>query len=62
MYKEYSVLMSVYQKEYPEYLRAAITSIVNQTLKAKEFVLVCTRNGPCRRNALLQLRVDCSHG
>ena len=35
MYKEYSVLMSVYQKECPEYLRAAITSIVNQTLKAK---------------------------
>lgn len=52
MYKEYSVLMSVYQKEYPEYLRAAITSIVNQTLKAKEFVLVC--DGPLT-NALEQV-------
>ncbi|MFQ9704638.1 MAG: glycosyltransferase [Enterocloster clostridioformis] len=52
MYKEYSVLMSVYQKEYPSIFRAAITSIVNQTLKAKEFVLVC--DGPLT-NALEQV-------
>lgn len=44
MDKDYSVLMSVYQKECPEYLLAAITSIINQTLKAKEIVLVC--DGP----------------
>ena len=44
MDKDYSVLMSVYQKECPKYLEAAINSIINQTLKAKEIVLVC--DGP----------------
>lgn len=44
MDSEYSVLMSVYQRECPEYFRAAISSITNQTLKAKEIVLVC--DGP----------------
>ena len=44
MNKAYSVLMSVYQRERPEFLRAAITSILNQTLQAKEIILVC--DGP----------------
>lgn len=44
MAASYSVLMSVYQKEKPDYLRAALTSIINQTLPADEIVLVC--DGP----------------
>ncbi|MCM1466814.1 MAG: glycosyltransferase [Alistipes sp.] len=44
MDKDYSVLMSVYEKEKPEYLRQSIESILSQTVKAKEFVIVC--DGP----------------
>lgn len=44
MNEKYSVLMSVYQKERPEYLRSAIISILNQTLQAEEIILVC--DGP----------------
>ena len=43
-YREYSVLMSVYHKEKPEYLRQAIESIQSQTLPTDDFVLVC--DGP----------------
>lgn len=43
-YREYSVLMSVYHKETPEYLRQAIESIQSQTLPTDDFVLVC--DGP----------------
>lgn len=40
-YSEYSVLMSVYHKEKPEYLKQAIESIQAQTLSTNDFVLVC---------------------
>lgn len=40
----YSVLMSVYYKEKPEYLRQAIESMLEQTLPPAEFVVVC--DGP----------------
>lgn len=43
-YKKYSVLMSVYYKEKPEYLKQAIASIQLQTLPTDDFVLVC--DGP----------------
>lgn len=43
-YEQYSVLMSVYYKEKPEYLRQAIESIQNQTFSTDDFVLVC--DGP----------------
>lgn len=43
-YKDYSVLMSVYYKENPSYLKEAINSIQKQTLKTNDFVLVC--DGP----------------
>lgn len=36
----YSVLMSVYYKEKPEYFRASIQSMIDQTLQADEFVIV----------------------
>ena len=44
MKKEYSVLMSVYQKENPEYFRMALSSIFHQTVPPTEVVLVC--DGP----------------
>lgn len=43
-YTNYSVLMSVYYKEKPEYLKQAIESIQNQTISTNDFVLVC--DGP----------------
>lgn len=43
-YREYSVLMSVYHKEKPEYLKQAMESIQTQTLSTNDFVLVC--DGP----------------
>ena len=44
MTDNYSVLMSVYYKEEPEYLKEAIDSILNQTVKTDDFVIVC--DGP----------------
>ncbi len=38
--QEYSVLMSVYYKEKPEYLTLAIESMLNQTLPPEQFVIV----------------------
>lgn len=40
-YENYSVLMSVYYKEKPEYLRKSIMSMMNQTVPTDDFVLVC---------------------
>ena len=42
--KKYSVLMSLYKKEKPEYLRAAINSMLDQTIVPDEIVLV--EDGP----------------
>lgn len=44
MVGEYSVLMSVYYKENPEFLKRSIESIVNQTIQTNDFVIVC--DGP----------------
>lgn len=41
---DYSILMSVYYKEKPEYLKQAIESMLNQTIKSNDFVIVC--DGP----------------
>lgn len=40
----YSVLMSVYKKERPEYLKLSVESMLNQTMQTDDFVLVC--DGP----------------
>lgn len=40
MEKKYSVLISVYNKEKPEYLRDSINSMISQSLKPDEIVLV----------------------
>lgn len=44
MSEKYSVLMSVYYQEKPEYLRLAIQSMIDQTVKADEFIIV--KDGP----------------
>lgn len=41
---DYSILMSVYHKEKPEYLKEAIESMLSQTVKSNDFVIVC--DGP----------------
>ena len=41
---DYSVLMSVYKKEKPEYLKTAIESMLDQSVATNDFVLVC--DGP----------------
>lgn len=43
-YENYSVLMSVYFKEKPEYLKKSIESMMKQTILTNDFVLVC--DGP----------------
>lgn len=43
-YENYSVLMSVYYKEKPEYLKQSIESMLNQTVPTNDFVIVC--DGP----------------
>lgn len=42
--EKYSVLMSLYKKEHPEYLSLAIDSMINQTVKPDEIVIV--EDGP----------------
>ena len=37
---DYSVLMSVYDKEKPEYLEQSIQSMLRQTVKPEQFVIV----------------------
>ena len=42
--KKYSVLMSVYAKEKPEFLRESMLSMYEQTIPTDDFVLIC--DGP----------------
>lgn len=42
--EKYSVLMSLYKKEHPEYLKLALDSMISQTIKPDEIVLV--EDGP----------------
>ncbi|MBE7018665.1 MAG: glycosyltransferase [Ruminococcaceae bacterium] len=37
----YSVLMSIYHKEQPEFFQAAVESMLNQTVPPSDFVIVC---------------------
>lgn len=43
-YPKYSVLMSVYHKENPQFLKISIDSMINQTVRPDEFVIV--KDGP----------------
>ncbi len=47
-FPSYSVLMSVYQNDRPEWLKIAITSILEQTIPPAEFVIV--EDGPIPNN------------
>lgn len=38
--EKYSVLMSLYKKENPEYLRMALDSMINQSVMPDEIVLI----------------------
>ena len=51
--EQYSVLMSVYIKEKPEYLKQSIESILNQTVKTDDFWIVC--DGPLTKELDLVL-------
>lgn len=44
MYPNYSVLMSVYIKENPEYLKQSIQSMLDQTVEPSEFIII--KDGP----------------
>ncbi|WP_368272320.1 glycosyltransferase [Enterocloster lavalensis] len=59
MNRRYSVLMSVYYKECPAYLQAAIESMLNQTEAPDEIVLVC--DGPLtdEQNLVIGEYLDC---
>ena len=46
--KHYSVLMSVYAKEKPEYLRISLDSMLAQTVRPSEIVLV--EDGPLTKD------------
>lgn len=50
----YSVLMSVYGKEKPEYLKASISSMLAQTLPFADFVLVCDGPLPRKLEAIVE--------
>lgn len=53
--ENYSVLMTMYKKDNPDYAKIAIDSMLNQTLKTNDFVLVC--DGPLTEelNALIEI-------
>lgn len=55
---KYSVLMSVYYKEKPQYLRQSIESIMTQTVMPDEFVIVC--DGPLN-DELDAVLTECAH-
>lgn len=38
--KSFSVLLSIYKKEQPDYLEEALNSIFNQTVKSDDIVLI----------------------
>ena len=53
----YSVLMSVYQAEKPEYLRQSMESIFAQTIPTNDFVLMC--DGPLTKELDLIIQEMC---
>lgn len=54
VYEPYSVLMTVYQKDNPEYFRQSLASMLNQTVMPDEIVVVT--DGPITDN--LQAVID----
>ena len=56
-YPKYSVLMSVYHKENPQFLKISIDSMINQTVRPDEFVIV--KDGPLTRQTILIRSFSC---
>ena len=54
-YPQYSVLMSVYIKEKPEFLKLALDSMFNQTVPPAEIVLV--EDGPLTTELLCSMSI-----
>ena len=54
MKNDYSVLMSVYYKENPEYLYQSMQSIYEQTVRTNNFVLVCDGTLPDALNKVIE--------
>lgn len=59
LYAPYSVLLSVYEKDNPEDLREAISSMVSQTVPPDDFLIVC--DGPLTE-ALDQVILEAAEG
>lgn len=55
---DYSVLMTVYDKELPENLEQAILSMLNQTIPTDDFVLVCDGLLNQKLNQVIDIYVD----
>lgn len=53
-YPKFSVLMSLYYKEKPEYLKECLESLINQTVKADEWLIV--NDGPLTEELELVLK------
>lgn len=51
--KNYSVLMTVYKNEKPSYFKAAIESMLSQTVLTDDFVIVCDGELTCELNDII---------
>lgn len=56
--EKYSVLMSVYAKEEPEYLKLSIQSMLNQTVKPEQFVIVEDGSLPDKLHSVIKEYAD----
>ncbi|WP_157065175.1 glycosyltransferase [Amphibacillus sediminis] len=61
-YDDYSVLMSVYYKEKPEYLKSSIESMLNQTHKPNEIILVIDGPLTVELNELINIYTSSNTG
>lgn len=52
---DYSVLMAVYYKENPQFLKEAIDSMLNQTVQTNDFVIVCDGELTVELNSVLEI-------
>lgn len=59
---KYSVLMSVYEKESPVFFRSAIESMILQTVKTDDFVLVCDGKLTKELDDIIQWAEKALHG
>lgn len=53
--QSYSVLMTMYSKDKPEYAKMAIDSMLNQTVKTNDFVIICDGNLTSELYSLLEM-------